>query len=235
MQFEIVRTSRFVRVTVQGPADVVSMVRMLRAVATQTREQGDRLVMLDLMQVQESMDATAHFVLGEQVAALLAHLQRLASVVPAHRMTRTSERAARAHGIELRVFNGEGPALDWLLAATSPALAGSGARDDSGMDAVRAAFWGAFRHLFPPSAQAVQLDNGNLVIGWPLSNDPDAVFEMSTPITVRFEPALIDQMTQAGTVQRARMAAGHESAFRAGMLGYNPYADVPQARVIVLG
>lgn len=233
MQFEIARTSQYVKVTVKGPADVSSMVGMLRAVASRTREKGDLRVMLNLMEVQESMDATAHFVLGEQVAALLAHLQRMASVVPAHRMTRTSERAARAHGIELKVFNDEAQALDWLLSAAGPAAAGG--RDDSGMDAVRAAFWGAFRHLFPPSAQAVQLANGSLVIGWPLSNDPDAVFEMSTPITVRFEPALIELMAQASVLQRAHIAAGHENTFRAGMLGYNPYAAVPQARVIVLG
>ena len=35
--------------------------------------------------------------------------------------------------------------------------------------------------------------------------------------------------------QRRRIAASQEMTFRAGLLGYDPYARVPQARVIVLG
>ena len=58
---------------------------------------------------------------------------------------------------------------------------------------------------------------------------------MSTPVTLRFEPELLASMTQASAVQRRRIAASQEMTFRAGLLGYDPYARVPQARVIVLG
>eukprot|EP01031_Cornospumella_fuschlensis_P021092 gene21092-25845_t len=92
-------------------------------------------------------------------------------------MTRTSEKVARAHGVQLRVFDTEPPALAWLLdddGASEPAANADG----SLMDPVRTAFWDAYRHLFPPNAQAVQLSNGNLVIAWALARDPQALFEM---------------------------------------------------------
>lgn len=234
MQFQVVRATRFVRVEVKGPADVVAFVRGIHAVAADTLAQGDRLLLVNLLQVEESLDSTGHFVLGEQVARQLSHLSRLASVVPTARMTRTSEKVARAHGVQLRVFDAEPPALAWLLdddGAPEPAPQADG----SLMDPVRAAFWDAWRHLFPPNAQAVQLSNGNLVIAWALARDPQALFEMSTPVTVRFEPGLLDSMAQASSAQRRRIAASQEMSLRAGLLGYDPYARVPQARVIVLG
>lgn len=234
MQFQVVRATRFVRVEVSGPADVGAFVRGIHAVAADTLAQGDRLLLVNLLQVEESLDSTGHFVLGEQVARQLGHLSRLASVVPPARMTRTSEKVARAHGVQLRVFDAEPPALAWLLDDDSPAEPAPQA-DGSLMDPVRAACWDAWRHLFPPNAQAVQLSNGNLVIAWALARDPQALFEMSTPVTVRFEPQLLASMAQASAVQRRRIAASQEMGIRAGLLGYDPYAKVPQARVIVLG
>lgn len=234
MQFQFVRATRFVRVEVSGPADVGAFVQGIHAVAADTLAQGDRLLLVNLLQVEESLDATGHFVLGEQVARQLSHLRRLASVVPAARLTRTSEKVARAHGVQLRVFDAEPAALAWLLDDDGPPEPAPQA-DGSLMDPIRTAFWEAWRHLFPPNAQAIQLSNGNLVIAWALARDPQALFEMSTPVTVRFEPGLLASMAQASAAQRRRIAAGLEMTFRAGLLGYDPYARVPQARVIVLG
>ena len=42
-------------------------------------------------------------------------------------------------------------------------------------------------------------------------------------------------MLQAGAEQRKRIASQQEPNFRAGLVGYDPYARVPKARVIVLG
>ena len=58
---------------------------------------------------------------------------------------------------------------------------------------------------------------------------------MATPITVRLEPELVVSLTQATSAQRKRIASHQEAAFRAGLMGYDPYAAVPSARVIVLG
>jgi hypothetical protein len=234
MQFQVVRATRFVRVEVKGPADVGAFVQGIQALAADTLAQGDKLLLVNLLQVEESLDSTGHFVLGEQVARLLSHLSRLASVVPPARMTRTSEKVARAHGVQLRVFDAEPPALAWLLDVAGVPEPAANA-DGSLMDPIRCAFWDAYRHLFPPNAQAIQLSNGNLVIAWALARDPQALFEMSTPVTVRFEPELLASMAQASAVQRRRIAASQEMTFRAGLLGYDPYARVPQARVIVLG
>ena len=234
MQFQVVRATRFVRVEVKGPADLGAFVQAIRTLAADTLAQGDKRVLVNLQQVEESLDSTSHFVLGEQVAQQLSHLSRLASVVPESRMTRTSEKAARAHGVQLRVFSAEPAALAWLLDESGDPEPVANT-DGSLMDPVRAAFWESYRHLFPPNAQAIQLSNGCLLIAWALARDPKALFEMSTPVTVRFEPQLLAQMAQASAVQRRRIAASHELSFRAGLLGYDPYATVPQARVIVLG
>ena len=234
MQFQVVRATRFVRVEVKGPADVGAFVQGIQALAADTLAQGDKLLLVNLLQVEESLDSTGHCVLGEQVARLLSHLNRLASVVPPARMTRTSEKVARAHGVQLRVFDAEPPALAWLLDDAGVPEPAANA-DGSLMDPIHCAFWDAYRHLFPPNAQAIQLSNGNLVIAWALARDPQALFEMSTPVTVRFEPELLASMAQASAVQRRRIAASQEMTFRAGLLGYDPYARVPQARVIVLG
>jgi hypothetical protein len=103
------------------------------------------------------------------------------------------------------------------------------------VDDIRTAFWEAFRHLFPPRAKAVQTSAGALMISWPLDHDPHARFAHATPIILRFEDELLVAMKAAPSGHRRRMAERHEPAVRAGMVGYDPYAQVPSARVIVLG
>ena len=45
----------------------------------------------------------------------LSHPQKVASLVPPDKLTRVSEEAARAQGMELRVFTNLGDAVDWLM------------------------------------------------------------------------------------------------------------------------
>jgi hypothetical protein len=46
----------------------------------------------------------------------LAHLEKVASLVPPEKLTRVSEAAARAQGMELRVFSELSDAIGWLVA-----------------------------------------------------------------------------------------------------------------------
>jgi hypothetical protein len=46
----------------------------------------------------------------------LAHLEKVASLVPPEKLTRVSEAAARAQGMELRVFSQLSDAIGWLVA-----------------------------------------------------------------------------------------------------------------------
>ena len=57
---------------------------------------------------------TDHFQLGSQAAQLLRHLDKLASVVPADKITRTSEKVAQKQGFQLRVFTSMDEAVRWL-------------------------------------------------------------------------------------------------------------------------
>lgn len=58
--------------------------------------------------------------MGLAAATLLPQLRRLASVVPADRVTRISENAAQQKGLALRVFASQPEALDWLLSHGKP-------------------------------------------------------------------------------------------------------------------
>lgn len=103
------------------------------------------------------------------------------------------------------------------------------------LDPIRTVFWEAFRHLFPSHAKAAQSSAGALVITWSIKGDPEARFPYATPITVRFEDDLLQAMEHASPEQRQELARRQEAALRAGMVGYDPFAAVPKARVIVLG
>jgi hypothetical protein len=103
------------------------------------------------------------------------------------------------------------------------------------LDPIRTVFWEAFRHLFPGHAKAVQTSAGSLIISWSIKGDPAARFPYATPITVRFEEELIRAMAASDEEQRRRIAQRQEAVLRAGMVGYDPFAAVPKARVIVLG
>ena len=233
MQARLFRSPAYLKVELSGAVELNSILQLLRALAAKTREFGYDRAMVDVRGLDGELNFTGHFLIGEHVAQHLSHLAKLASVAPADKITRTSEKVAQSHGVQLRVFDNEGEAVRWLEQDEGAAVEKAAVYE--GMDAVRSAFWEAFRPLFPPHAQAVQIGNGSLVISWSVANDPSATYEMSTPITVRFEPELIEQMRGAAADQRKRIVAVQEQVFRAGLVGYDPYAAIPKARVIVLG
>lgn len=103
------------------------------------------------------------------------------------------------------------------------------------LDPIRTAFWEAFRHLFPAHAKVVQTASGSMIISWSIRGDPEARFPYATPITVRFEEELTRAMEHSDAEQRQKLAQRQEPVLRAGMVGYDPFAAVPKARVIVLG
>ena len=103
------------------------------------------------------------------------------------------------------------------------------------LDSVRAVFWHAYRHLFPPHAVAAQTANGSVLISWSIKDDPHAKYLYAAPVMLRFDDALLEFMWQAGTRQRLRIAQNHESTLREGLRGYDPFARFPNARVINIG
>jgi len=109
------RHSAFVRFTPVGPASIESFVELVDTVEAETVFWSDRNALFDLRGVQGELSAKEQVFLGELVGHNLAHLDRLASVVPAQRITRRSEGAARQMGVQLRVFADEREATEWLI------------------------------------------------------------------------------------------------------------------------
>lgn len=233
MQFQIARRPDCVDVTVTGPIEVQPLLHLIQRLGDFTRESGDTRLLFDLLGMEGEVPFTGQIQVGEQVVLSMSHLRRIASVVPAGRLTRTSEKVARAQGVALRIFVSRPQALDWLLDETP--LSADAPEDVVRLSPAHEAIWDATRHLFPPNAQAIQLPSGTLAISWPLEGAPQAVHEMAAPVTVRLEPQLLHHLQHADDDQRERIAVQQEAVLRAGLMGYEPLTPVPLARVIVLG
>jgi hypothetical protein len=232
MQVRIVRLPQYVDVEMAGHVQMHVILEAIGKVGATTRAYGDGRALLDLLQLEGDVPLAAQVQIGEQVASCLGHLGRVACVAPAGKVTEGAEQAARLQGTLMKVFESKDMAIAWLR-DTEPS--GAGPAKPVPMDAVRTAIWEALRHLFPGNARAIQFPNGTLAISWSVANQPGAVYEMATPITIRLEPELVEQMRLANAEQRKRIAAHQEAAFRAGLVGYDPLTSVPKARVIVLG
>lgn len=103
------------------------------------------------------------------------------------------------------------------------------------LDPVRAAFWHAYRHLFPPHSLAAQTRHGSLVISWSVMEDPHAKYPYATPVMLRFDEGLLEAMWKADSRGRIRIALHHEATLREGLRGYDPFARFPNARVVIIG
>lgn len=74
-------------------------------------------LLVDLRSVRSLKTFTEHYAIGEAVARHLGHFHQVASVVPADRVTRASEKTAQRAGVNLTVFTSEGEAIAWLSTA----------------------------------------------------------------------------------------------------------------------
>jgi hypothetical protein len=116
-----------------------------------------------------------------------------------------------------------------------PARAQVPPRPSSRMEEIHCVLWAAIHHLFPAHSKARPTSTGGLAISWAMEDDPHATFSHAAPILIRLEENLVDAMCMATHEQQRNIARRQEIAVRAGMTGYDPYAPVPKARVIVLG
>lgn len=103
------------------------------------------------------------------------------------------------------------------------------------MDKIRAEFWEQIRSLFPENAVALQLQHGDLLVSWKTNDDRVHPHKRSTPIYLRFEPALLEQMRRASAREREAIAAREVDTVKAGLWGYEPDNPLQNARFIVLG
>lgn len=120
---QVTRLPGYVRVHVSGPASIRGFVELVSTIGQETVFWSDRRVVVDLRDIEGELTSTEQIFLGELVAQDLAHIERMASIVPAERVTRNSERAAQELGSQLRVFDDENEALAWIAGATVAAQA----------------------------------------------------------------------------------------------------------------
>jgi hypothetical protein len=87
---------------------------VLQQLAERTRQHGDRRLLINLLDVVGTFGHDEQKVIGLLAYRYLSHLDKVASLVPPEKITRVSEGAARAQGMELRVFTAFGDAVQWL-------------------------------------------------------------------------------------------------------------------------
>ncbi len=123
LEVTVHRLQEFTSVKVTGHATLAAFAQLILEVGGQTRDRGDKRVLVDLLGVEGQLKFTEHFRMGEQAAAHLQHLDKIASVVPADKITHTSEKAALQQGLQLRVFTSMNDAIRWLSEGPPPIIA----------------------------------------------------------------------------------------------------------------
>ena len=110
----IARTTRYVRVTVTGEPDVAELLSMIHLLGVESETWQDDRVLVDLRKVVTVFTRHEQFRIGEETAASMSHMEKIASVVPTERITRVSEKTAKRMGANLCVFDDEKAAIRWL-------------------------------------------------------------------------------------------------------------------------
>ena len=108
--------ARFMRVTVNGAPTLGQLLSMIHLLGVESETWQQDRVLVDLRGVVTPFDRMEQFRIGEEAAASLSHMDRIASLVPPERVTRVSEKAARRNGTNVRVFDREQEAIGWLEA-----------------------------------------------------------------------------------------------------------------------
>jgi hypothetical protein len=97
-------------------AFIEDSIPVLEDLARRTREAGTKRLLINLLDVVGTFGREEQQAIGVLACRYLSHLEKVASLVPEEKLTRVSEAAARAQGMELRVFTALPDALDWLRA-----------------------------------------------------------------------------------------------------------------------
>jgi hypothetical protein len=116
MSFDLAidRTAHYVRVKITGRPSLGQLLSLIHLLGVESETWNDDKVLVDLRGVVTPFDLPEQFRIGEEAAASLSHMERIASVVPPERVTRVSEKAARRNGTNVRVFDDEQQAIAWL-------------------------------------------------------------------------------------------------------------------------
>lgn len=115
LHYEVAYREGYAVARADGEPDLGEFIRMVQDLGAQSRNWPRDRLLVDLRGVRTMRSFTEHYAIGEEVGRQLGHLRKVASLVPADRITRASEKTARRAGVNLTVFTDEAQALAWLL------------------------------------------------------------------------------------------------------------------------
>lgn len=110
----IANEARWMRVTITGQPSIGQLLSLVHLVGVESETWDQDRVLFDLRGIETPFSREEQFRIGEEAAASLSHMSKIASVVPPERVTRVSERAARRSGANVCVFDDEQAARAWL-------------------------------------------------------------------------------------------------------------------------
>jgi hypothetical protein len=118
MSFDVSVTQQpyYTRVVVSGAPSFDQLVSLVHVLGVDSSGWKHDVLLVDLRKVTTHFTEAEQRSIGKEAASSLAHMRKIASVVPAERVTHISERAARRDGIQVTVFVDEKEALAWLKA-----------------------------------------------------------------------------------------------------------------------
>ena len=116
LSFSVEHREKYAVVRVAGNPSLGEFLSFLHQLGADSAAWPIKRVLVDLRGVRSLTTFTEHYAVGEEAARQLQHLHRVASVVPADRITRASEKTAQRSGLNLVVFTDEASAIAWLLA-----------------------------------------------------------------------------------------------------------------------
>ncbi|QJW84726.1 STAS/SEC14 domain-containing protein [Ramlibacter terrae] len=104
----------WMRVTVTGQPTLDQLLALVHVLGPESGDWPRDSVLVDLREVATQFTRGEQARIGEAAACSLAHMARIASVVPPERVTRVSERVAQRSGANVCVFDDEAEAVAWL-------------------------------------------------------------------------------------------------------------------------
>ena len=119
MSFDVSVTQKqfYTRVRITGAPGIDELISLIHVLGVDSTNWKHDALLCDLRKVSTPFSESEQRTIGLEAAASLAHLRKIASLVPRERVTRISEKAARRDGTQVTVFDDEKEALAWLQAA----------------------------------------------------------------------------------------------------------------------
>jgi hypothetical protein len=116
LQHRIEHRSGYSLVWLRGDPSLGQFLSFIELIGAETSSWQVRRGLFDLREISTLKSVTDHVAIGQAVVRHLAHMDRIASLVPPDRATGISRKEAQGAGVNLAVFVDELAALEWLVA-----------------------------------------------------------------------------------------------------------------------